>query len=74
MAKQIYISLTVQLYCQKCRRTSYRWWLPFDLEKEGTYFLRCLGCKDDLFTVIVTKDQNIRVYDNQRNPIGYKTQ
>jgi hypothetical protein len=70
MAK-IFIRLDVKLFCPGCKRESYRWWIDFDLDKEGTYYYTCMGCKISLWTLII-EDGNIRVYDSKtKYPVGF---
>ena len=70
MSNFIEIKLVVPLYCAPCKRTSYRWWFPFDLEAEGCYHLCCMVCARLMFNVII-KDKSIMVEDPKGVAIGF---
>ena len=72
MSTIIEIKLVVPLYCAPCRRTSYRWYFQVDMEEDATHHLMCLGCKKELFLIII-KNQNIQVYDSAKQAVGYVT-
>jgi hypothetical protein len=72
MATPVQVALDVPLFCPPCQRTSYRWWIQFDLEKEGIYNYRCVSCHDDLFFLHI-KDSVVRVYDKTGKAVGFRT-
>ena len=72
MSDMIELRLTSPLYCAPCKRTSYRWWFEFDIDKNACYHLCCMVCARKMFDVRIT-DRNIRVYDSHGSAVGYVT-
>lgn len=68
----IEIHLSVPLYCAQCKRTSHRYWVGFDLEKDGVYHMRCLCCDTDLFLVYIYT-RTIQVRDMQGRAVGFNS-